>query len=65
MARNPKLQQWLDSKAADIQEEAKEYAKTYNVSMERAVREVETEYIEGFYADMEALRSGDWDYGRE
>jgi hypothetical protein len=60
-----KLDAYLESRDADIEADAKEYAKEFNVSMEEARRDVRDAYIQGYCEGEEARRTGDWDFGRE
>jgi len=55
----------LDENADEIDAQAKAYAKTHGISFYEARREIEDEYRQGYYDDVEARRTTDWDYGRE
>jgi hypothetical protein len=45
--------------------EVKLYSTEYNVSLEKAFRDVSDEYEQGAAEEADARRNGDWDYGRE
>jgi hypothetical protein len=51
--------------AQEVIDEAVEYAASYQCSAEIAVRDVIDEYHQGAAEAADALRNGDWDYGRE
>jgi hypothetical protein len=45
--------------------EATTYSEEYKVDIETALRDVADEYFQGEAEADDALRNGDWDYGRE
>lgn len=59
------LQQHLADNHDAIMAEAREYAKSYNVSFAEALRDVKDEYTQGYCEGAEAARTTDWDLGRE
>lgn len=59
------LREFLEEKAEEIRAEAVEYAATHKVSMADALRDVRDGWSQGYCEGMEAMRTTDWDYGRE
>lgn len=59
------LQAFLDSRDAEIEAQAVEYARAYNVSLDKARRDVRDEYISAYADDMADLRNGSWQPGVE
>jgi hypothetical protein len=63
--RNEALARYLESRAAEIEQDAVDYAANYKCSLEVARCDVTDEYRCGWFEAQEALQSGDWDFGRE
>jgi hypothetical protein len=59
------IEKHLENNEAEIHAAALLYAKNYNVSYKIARRDVEDEYCQGWHESRDAMRNGDWDYGRE